>query len=61
MRTATIQNKVLVQFSKGIKQEYKTTKTIPQIRERFALGKKFYTNEEINDIVVVESVTIGKV
>lgn len=50
MKTAT--NTALVHFNDGQIHKYKTDATIPEIRKKFQLGKRFYTDDEINQIEV---------
>lgn len=53
----TTKNTVLVEFSDGQKHKYKTKKTIPQIRRKFAIGNRFLLQDEPKQIRV-EALTI---
>ena len=55
--TTTKTNSALVQFSDGQRQKFKTSKTIPEIREHFKIGKSFLLQDHINQIEVI-AVTI---
>ena len=51
-------NSVFVEFSDGHKHKLKTTKTIPEIQEKFMIGKYFIIPNETQQIRV-ESLTIS--
>jgi hypothetical protein len=56
-KTRTKTNSTLIEFSDGQRLKFKTTETIPEIREHFKIGKSFLLQDQIN-IIEVESITI---
>jgi len=53
-----IKNKFLVHFSDGQKIKYETTATIPEIKNKFSLGKVFILTDRTAKIRV-KALTIG--
>jgi len=56
-KTRTKTNSTLIEFSDGQRLKFKTTETIPEIREHFKIGKSFLLQDQIN-IIQVEALTI---